>query len=222
MNPTHDVAFLHTADVHVATFSTLVDAAAPGLVARHDVRPELLAAARATGVTPALTLEIRAAMRTAADTGASVVACTCSTIGGAAETAGVDGSFRALRIDRAMADDAVRSGGRILVVAALESTVAPTLELLHGSAASLGTTVDAEVAVVPGAWASFEAGARGEYLDAIVDAVRDRAGEVDVVVLAQASMASAADLCVDVPMRILSSPGPGVDAVVRAFRDRAA
>ena len=48
----HDIAFLHTAEVHAATFDRLSTEAAPGLDARHDVAPALLASARAHGTTP--------------------------------------------------------------------------------------------------------------------------------------------------------------------------
>jgi len=82
----HAIAFLHTAQAHVATFERLLGEAAPGLSARHVVRDDLLADARAVGVCdPALVARVHAAMQEAASGGAKVVACTCSTIGGIAE-----------------------------------------------------------------------------------------------------------------------------------------
>ena len=43
------IAFLHTAEVHVGTFTALVTELAPGTPTTHVVDPELLAAARAAG-----------------------------------------------------------------------------------------------------------------------------------------------------------------------------
>jgi hypothetical protein len=72
---------------------------------------------------------VNAAMTAAASNGASMFVCTCSTIGGVAERTSTNGQFVAVRIDRAMADKAVNSGPKILVVASLESTLGPTTDV---------------------------------------------------------------------------------------------
>ena len=77
-------------------------------------------------------------MREAASDGAAVVACTCSTIGGIAERTATGGAFTAQRIDRAMAERAVRAGPRVLIAAALESTLEPTTALILSTAAQAG------------------------------------------------------------------------------------
>src|SRR3569833_2237588 len=107
----HELAFLHTAAVHIDTFSRLADQISHGIRVRHVVAPGLLEEARSVGLTPALCQRGRRAMEEAADSGAEVVACTCSTIGSAAE--GVSTDFVAMRIDRPMADAAVLHGNRI-------------------------------------------------------------------------------------------------------------
>ncbi len=104
-----------------------------------------------------------------------------------------------------MAELAVDVGGRIAVVAALESTLVPTSELLDSVAADRGVDVDLDMHVVADAWELFESGDQAGYLDAISDALAALAGVCDVIVLAQASMAGAADL-VDVDVPVLSSP----------------
>lgn len=208
----HDLAFLHTAAVHVDTFSRLSAQVNGALRVRHVVAEQLLHDARQHGVTDHLVRQVQAAMAEAASSGARVVVCTCSTIGGIAEAA--TGPFRAMRIDRAMADAAVRSGKRILVIAALESTLAPTLALLQDSARRAGLKPRITQALAEGAWARFEAGEREAYLAAVTDAIRTHAGGADVVVLAQASMAPAADRCGDLGIPVLSSPLPGVEAAV--------
>jgi hypothetical protein len=71
---------------------------------------------------------------------------------------------------------------------------------------------------VDGAWALFDSGDREGYLATIADVIAATT-DADVIVLAQASMADAADLTtVDVP--VLSSPRLGFRAAVRAAQTR--
>lgn len=205
----HDIAFLHTSPVHQPTFEKLMREAAPGLGVRHLVREDLLADAQRTGADdPALVARIVEAMREAGATGAKVVVCTCSTIGGAAE--GVQGAFKATRIDRAMADKAVTAGRPVLMVAALESTLAPTLALLASSAQRLGVQPEIRTLVAKDAWAHFLAGDTAGYVGAIVAAIAGANARDCIVVLAQASMAPAAAALEKLGITALSSPQLGV------------
>jgi hypothetical protein len=172
------IACLHTADSNVGVF----EAACPeGVELRHAVRPDLLAAAEAEGLTPEI----------AAATGEALgalqgdrVLLTCSTLGPAAKGTG------ALRADAALAEAAVAGGGTIEVLCAAPSTLAATAELFGAAAERTGARVT--IRLVPGAWALFHAGDHDGYARAIA---RDaEASEADVVALAQASMAPAAQL----------------------------
>ena len=213
------VAFLHTSPVHVATFERLMQAADPAIKVEHAVHEDLLEDARRVGPTdPDLVRRVHEAMRGVALGGASLVVCTCSTIGGSAESMATGGRFTALRIDRAVADRAVQLGPRILVVAALESTLRPTADLIHESAAMLGTRVDIELLLVDGAWSHFLVGDQVAYVQSIANAIRGARRFVDVVVLAQASMAPAAQLLADLAVEVLSSPRLGVRSIVAQLR----
>ncbi|MBX3707194.1 MAG: hypothetical protein KF911_11250 [Pseudomonadales bacterium] len=216
------IAFLHTAAIHVSTFDALVDAAAPGTRVEHFVRPDLLAAAQSVGHDLAhLAEHIHAAMRQAAAGGARVVVCTCSTIGAAAEATRTTGRFRALRIDRAMADAAATSGPDVLIVAALESTLRPTRALVEDSARRLGVAVQPRSLIVPDAWHLFEQGDLDAYTNAIADCVRRALPRPNVVVLAQASMAPACERLQDVGVPVLASPALGVAQALQVVRDYA-
>lgn len=204
------IAFLHTSPVHVETFDHLARTLAPGIEVDHIVAEDLLADAQRVGANhPALVQRVRDAMAGAAANGAAIVVCTCSTIGGAAERTPAHG-FAVARIDRAMADRAVALGPRILIVAALDSTLEPTAELVRESAAALQTPVTLEPLLVPGAWAHFTRGDRAAYVDAIVAAVRAGAAGFNVVVLAQASMAPAQAHLAGLGIEVLASPVLGV------------
>lgn len=213
------IAFLHTSPDHVETFERLVRAADPGLHVEHLVAEDLLAEAQRVGASdPTVVRRVHEAMTRAAAHGAAIVVCTCSTIGAAAEHTPRDRRFAVARIDRAMADRAVALGPTILVAAALDSTLAPTQALVLASAARMGVAVAIQPLLVPGAWPHFLGGERQAYLDAIAAAVRvavrAAAEPVDVVVLAQASMAPAAELLRDLGVEVLSSPALGVQSAL--------
>jgi hypothetical protein len=188
------LTLLHTSPVHVATFDALRDDLAPGVELVHLVREDLLADARTDG--PEAVAERVATLVAAYDT----VLCTCSTIGGVAERAG------ALRVDRPLARAAAAYDDALVVVlAALESTLRPTLDLL----AEEGVR-DASAVVVEGAWERFEAGDLDGYHRLVADEVERHRDAV--VVLAQASMAPAAERSSH--PRVLSSPRLGLAAAL--------
>jgi len=107
----------------------------------------------------------------------------------------------------------VRLGPRILLVAALESTLLPTTELLRESAVALNKPVTISNLWVEDAWAFFQQGDSEAYRHIIASAVRrelQKNTAIDVVVLAQASMAAVALELQDLDKEVLSSPRLGV------------
>jgi hypothetical protein len=101
---------------------------------------------------------------------------------------------------------------RVVVLAAIDDTLPPTLALLAEEAGD--RRVDIRTVLVAGAWARFEAGDRDGYLE-LVAAAADRVTDADVIVLAQASMADAATrAATQIP--VLSSPRPGLSAAAAA------
>ncbi|MHC5705301.1 hypothetical protein OTC26_028190 [Streptomyces tirandamycinicus] len=122
------LALLHTSPVHVPVFDALRDRHHPGLRLRHTVDEELLAGAGAYG--PRTVADaVRAALAGAVAGGAAAVLCTCSTIGAVAERCAADVGVPVLRVDRPMAA-AAAAHRRIVVVATVASTVAPTVALI--------------------------------------------------------------------------------------------
>ncbi|MFF3355818.1 aspartate/glutamate racemase family protein [Streptomyces sp. NPDC002917] len=204
------LALLHTSPVHVPVFEALRDADHPGLALRHLVHEDLLARARDAGP-DAVRGEIVALLAGAVAEGATAVLCTCSTIGAVAESAAESLGVPVLRVDRPMAAAAV-TRDRVVVLAAIDDTLPPTLALLAEEAGN--RCVDIRTVLVDGAWARFRAGDRDGYLD-LVAAAADRVTDADVIVLAQASMADAATrTATRIP--VLSSPRPGLSAAAAA------
>ncbi|MEU0971159.1 aspartate/glutamate racemase family protein [Streptomyces sp. NPDC005917] len=207
------LALLHTSPLHIPVFDALRDEDHPGLELRHSVAPELLARARREGP-EAVASDVTAALRRAAAEGVRAVLCTCSTIGEIAELAADEVGVPVVRGDRPMAAAAVTVGPRIAVLATVESTLAPTLALVGDEARLAHRPIRARVQVVADAWTHFEAGdieGCARLVAAAVDAVTD----ADVIVLAQASMASAQRLTTT-KVPLLSSPRPGLAAAARA------
>lgn len=210
------IAFLHTASIHIETFNALRDELAPGLTLTHAVREDLLIAAeKAGGLTPAISLKTQEALIALAQGGARVVVCTCSTLGEAAEEAAREADVPVMRIDRPMADRAVREGARIGICAALAPTLAPTRDLIASSAARAGRDCEIREFLFDDVWPAFRAGRLDDYYEGIAARLADAAKHVDLLVLAQASMAPAAALAAPLPVPILSSPRIGFEAAAK-------
>lgn len=218
------VGFLHTAESHVETFGALVSDLDPARLHVHVVRPDLLERARLQGLhDETLGDELRGALRDLGERDARVVICTCSTLGGVSEQHGFDAGLDVLRVDRPMAELAVRSGSRIGVVAALESTLSPTRALLYDVALAASKKVTLLDAPCFDAWVRFEEGDIAGYHRDIAGCVDALDAMIEVVVLAQASMAGATAL-VKTDRVVLSSPRAAVRAALRlaAAADREA
>jgi hypothetical protein len=204
----------------VAVFDALLGEMAPDLVVRHCVHEDLLAEARRTGLTSALARRVRDAVLTAASEPGTFVVCTCSTIGECAERANEDRPGVVMRIDRPMAERAVVLGQRILIAAALESTLEPTRRLVEDAARAAGRKVRTDLLLCEGTWAHFERGDSEGYLRTIAEALRQDARDADVVILAQASMAGAASLCTELGTPVLSSPRLGLEEALARYGSR--
>ncbi|MEU5089308.1 aspartate/glutamate racemase family protein [Streptomyces sp. NPDC021356] len=209
------LALLHTSPVHVPVFEALRAEDHPGLRLRHFVDEDLLRRAGRDGP-DAVAHDVAAVLDRAVSEGAGAVLCTCSTIGAVAEAAGAGRALPVLRVDRPMAAEAVAAGPRVVVVAAVESTLAPTVALLSEEADRAGRRVRVRPLLVPGAWARFEAGDTDGYVRDVA-AAADAVTDADAIVLAQASMARARNLTTtSVP--VLASPRLGLTAAARAAR----
>ncbi|WP_417515084.1 Asp/Glu racemase [Minwuia sp.] len=195
------LVLFHTAESNVAVFDAAAQAAGFGRSMRHVVRADLLRAAEDAG---GLTDEIRQrsadAMRREL-TGALV--CTCSTIGPGADDLSAEG-MDVVRVDRALAEAAVKGASRVAVLFAVETTEGPTRDLFERVAEQMNPRASIEMVHVAGAWEKFRAGDADGYFQAIADRAAALDSGFDAIALAQASMAPAARLC---QRKVLTSPG---------------
>jgi Asp/Glu/hydantoin racemase len=212
------LALLHTATANAVTFDRLGAEIAPDIKLQHVVDDSLLSEARASGgITPNLNRRVATAALNALDSGAGALLCTCSSIGPCAEIARSFTARPILRIDDPMATEAVAAGSRIIVAATLQTTLTPTKEIVQRAADSAGKSVELIEVLCDSAWAAFESGDPEGYETEIVSTLSTVTGDADVIVLAQASMAGAAEkLTSDVP--VLTSPRSGFTAAAEIFR----
>jgi aspartate/glutamate racemase len=216
------VTFIHTVPALAPAFGELATRMLRGIGARHVVDEELFGVATAEPglafdrVVTALTKRVD---RAVAD-GADAVVVTCSTLGPATDVVAATRPIPVIRIDRPMARRAV-DHRRIGVVATLESNRAASGAIVEQTAAELGRTVHVTDRLCDGAFEALQAGDRARHDAAVRAAVADLAAEVDVVLLAQASMASALDGAA-VPVPVLTSPATAVAAVAEVLGEPAA
>ena len=177
---------------------------------RHLVHPELLAAAaQAQSVTPEVAAQLNDVLKRAAQD-SDLILCTCSTLGAVAESFA---EIPVLRVDRPMAARASQIGGRVVVLAALESTLIPTEALLKEEISKVSSSAELRLELCKGAWSLFEAGDLEAYHRQIAACLETLAVDADVLVLAQASMAGALKFTMtDTP--ILSSPELGLNGAL--------
>lgn len=222
------LTLFHTTASNETLFRGLLAEMGPEIPSRHVLAADLLDRATAQGrVTADIAADVKDRMRAAFDDGARMLLCTCSTLGTCADEMN---DPRVLRIDRAMARQATAKGGRVLVAACVASTLEPTVKLLQESAPPARTEVAApeppqidtpqfETLVMADLWPHFQAGERTLYWQGIAERLREQASAFDYIVLAQASMAGAADLLSDLPIPVLSSPRIGMEAAIAAYRN---
>ena len=215
------VTFLHTAEIHVATFDRLMKETAPDLTCHHVVREEWLAEARANGLNDDLQNRVSEFLENTARSSDAVL-CTCSTLGPLADDAQAAG-VKVLRIDRPMMEHAVSLDGTIMVALCLESTIQPTLELLRETAKQANRPGTFTTILCAEAWPYFEQGDLDGFRNSIAGSIRSGIAEIEqpsCIVLAQASMAGATSEleCLDIP--ILSSPGLAVAELVKMATSR--
>lgn len=215
------IAFLHTGAVVIPAFASLAAELLPDVEVQ-NLLDDKIVGDLGHGVAPEQIEQRLADLGHAAvAAGADAVLFTCSSIsqyaGPLADRLGVP----VYRVDEAMADEAVQSGDRVSVVATLRTTVRPTAALLRERAELLGRDVRIEETVVPDAFEAAVNGDRARHDALVAAAIEDRAAASDVVVLAQASMASAA-AGLQVPVPVLTSPERGVRRLAAHLAEKTA
>jgi Asp/Glu/hydantoin racemase len=145
--------------------------------------------------------------------GADAILVTCSSMGNVVDAARPFAGVPLLRVDQAMAEQAVERGTRIGVLATLWSTLGPTAALIRRTAHEAGREVEVRDRLCEGAFEALSAGDTDGHDESVREGLRELIGWAEVIVLAQASMARVIDTLTDDERRtpILSSPRLGME-----------
>lgn len=208
------LGLLHTSATLVPVFEQLCKAKLPGVSVINLVDDSLIKDVIAHGrLRPRTARRVAQHVAAAEDAGATFILVTCSSIGAAVETAAALASVPVLRVDQPMADNAVGTARRIGVIATLPTTLEPTADLLRRRAALANKDIELTTRLCQGAFDSLMSGDSATHDALVGGALRELSAQVDVIALAQASMARVVDGLADEDRRvpILASPPLAID-----------
>ncbi|GEC34897.1 Asp/Glu/hydantoin racemase [Sinorhizobium fredii USDA 205] len=205
------LAMIHTVAGIIPAFNELVGLHLPGWRPFNMLDESLLGNTIREGT---LSLQTKRRLSThiwsAVDAGASAVLVTCSSLGPAVDAAMSLCPVPLFRIDDGMAVEAIQRGNRIGVLATLATTMIPTTRLIERHAQRMGHNVSVTSRLCEEAFDKLRSGDRAAHDAMIREGLASLVGSVDVVVLAQASMANALNEMGEISVPVLTSPELGV------------
>jgi Asp/Glu/hydantoin racemase len=209
------LAIIHTSPATLDVLKTLAAEILPGWEVNNFVDDSILPQLAANGGDVSQVEDRLIAYAGFAEkVGADAILEACSSVGEVVAKMREIVSIPVIRIDEAMAEEAVQRGSRIGVAATLPTTLNPTMRLIQAKADAAGKTVEIETALANGAYQKLMAGDREGHDADLASVLTELVRKVDVVVLAQASMARVvASLPADVQSKFLSSPRLGMERV---------
>jgi Asp/Glu/hydantoin racemase len=184
------LALIHTSPTLTPVFTALCSREMPDAHVFHVVDESLIQETIRAGSLRKLTIRrLVSQIASAEAAGANAVLVTCSSIGPGVQLAQQLFDMPVLRIDEAMAEIAVRQAHTIGVLATLRTTLDPTTALLREKAAEAGRAVELVECLCEGAFPAVLAGDTATHDRMLRQALVEDLKGVDVIVLAQASMA---------------------------------
>lgn len=221
------IAVLHTSFVFVSVepaINNLLEELIPDAEVIHFVDSDVLATVvREQGISPKSEERMTHLAQAAEAAGADIIFSACSSLGPALDVAARHVTTPVVKIDEAMAARAAAEGNRIGVLATVPTTLGPTSDLIESKADETGRSIAIEQRLCEGAFAVLMSGDRDKHDALVVEQAVDLARTVDLIVLAQASMARLADvLQEETGLPVLASPRLGVDYLARRIAELSA
>ena len=209
------VAVIHTSFVSLDDLKNLFREIVPEVTMINIVDDSLLAEVLASGrLTEAVTRRVCAYALQAEAMGVDAILNQCSSVGEAVDVARRMLRVPYVKIDEPMAEEAVRLGSTISVVATVPTTLEPSCRLVERAAERSGQRVTIRRALVHGAFdALTKERDREKHNRLVLAAVETAAAESDVIVLAQGSMIVLLPMLGHIKKPVLSSPRSGVQNV---------
>ena len=208
------VAVVHTGPATVQPIKQQFQDLLPGVRVVNIMDDSLLNDVMAAGhLTDAVSARLLAYMQQGQQMGAVAILNACSSVGEAATAARSTIGIPIVKIDETMAERAVTLGPRIGVVATVRTTLEPTVRLIRAKAEQAGHAVQISEALAEGGFQALLDGKTEQHDDIVRRTIASLVDKVDVIVLAQASMARLVASLGDLKVPVLSSPRSGVEAV---------
>jgi Asp/Glu/hydantoin racemase len=214
------LGLIHTSATLVPVFAELCSKYLPNVKVFNIVDDSLIKNTIACGeLTPSTSKRVVNYAASAEEAGADFILYTCSSIGPAVEVAAALTGVPVLRVDQPMADRAVQSGKRIGVIATLSTTLEPTSDLVRRRAIVAGKEIELKSVLCEGAFDALMSGDAATHDKKVGDALKQLVNEVDVIVLAQASMGRVVDTLdkADKKIPILASPTIAIEYLKTLF-----
>jgi Asp/Glu/hydantoin racemase len=203
------LGLIHTSATLVPIFQNLCNEYLPNVKVFNIVDDSLIKNVISCGeLTPDTARRVVDYTGSAAAAGADFILFTCSSIGAAVEMGATLSKVPVLRVDQPMADLAVSTGRRIGVIATLPTTLAPTSDLVRRRAIVAGKEIELVAKLCEGAFDALMSGDAATHDAMVAAALKELSTKVDVILLAQASMARVVDQLseADKKIPILASP----------------
>jgi Asp/Glu/hydantoin racemase len=203
------LGLIHTSATLVPLFQQLCNEYLPQVKVFNIVDDSLIKNVISCGeLTPATARRVVNYVGSAEAAGADYILVTCSSIGAAVEASAALTKVPVLRVDQPMADKAVQTGKRIGVIATLPTTLQPTSDLVKRRAAVAGKEIELTAKLCEGAFDALMSGDAATHDKMVAAALKELSAKVDVILLAQASMARVVDTLpeADKKIPILASP----------------
>ena len=208
------VAVVHTGPATVQPIKQQFQELLPDVRVINIVDDSLLNDVIAAGhLTEAVAGRILTYMQEGQKMGAVAILNACSSVGEAATAAHAGLSIPVVKIDERMAERAVALGPRIGVVATVRTTLEPTIRLIRAKAEETGHQIEISEGLAEGAFQALLEGKTEAHDEVVRRTILSLVDKVDVIVLAQASMARLTSSLGDLKVPVLSSPRSGVEAV---------
>lgn len=212
------LTLIHTSGVMTPVFSELCRELLPDCEAVHMVDESLLKDIIKDGcLTKPTARRAVSHILSAAQAGTDAILVTCSSLGKAAEIGRELVEPLVVRVDEPMAARAIKIGKRMGVIATLPSTLNPTVDLIRKQGTE---SLEVMTKLCEGAFDAVISGDVAAHDKIVAEGILELAGRVDVIVLAQASMARVVSALPpdQVTVPVLSSPRLSIEHLASVLK----
>lgn len=184
------IVFIHSVPPLIGVFDRLSADLQENTTTLHILDEPLLKKVQQQGEFLEMDYErLRSHVHSAEMISACMVIVTCSTFSPAVDMIRSSASIPVLKIDEKMIERAVETGLSIGVVATAASTIQPTETSLRRTAEGRGKKISIQTMLVENALPLLLKGEAQKHDELVISAIREISSKVEVIVLAQASLA---------------------------------